>query len=304
MIAGKDITAAVSEWKPQYERKIEEANQPPETPVIKPFTTIDLKFETDDKSIVVNPKKADVEGLSVEWVTGADAIDGSGSLRINVTPETNDGDKIDAAITGESVEVLPWHTYTISFQYRVSEIQGSYYIGIMDTQKKNTKCWNSRRPPPERCRSSPTSTRRSAPTPILWYSLSAVKERAQSRSTTSMWPKNDHRGDGVTSFFEKGVPRHSGTPIREWIPEKRKKSGSLRIIAGLQRTRVLPCIFGRAASRSALASIRAHSASATRPKRSAGSPRSCAARSYRWVIPSNQWGVWSAVTNRPAGRRW
>lgn len=136
VIAGKDITAAVSEWKPQYERKIEEANQPPETPVIKPFTTIDLKFETDDKSIVVNPKKADVEGLSVEWVTGADAIDGSGSLRINVTPETNDGDKIDAAITGESVEVLPWHTYTISFQYRVSEIQGSYYIGIMDTQKK------------------------------------------------------------------------------------------------------------------------------------------------------------------------
>ena len=36
-------------------------------------------------------------------MTGADAIDGSGSLRINVTPETNDGDKIDAAITGESV---------------------------------------------------------------------------------------------------------------------------------------------------------------------------------------------------------
>lgn len=133
---GGDIDAAIAEYTPIYQRKLEEANQEPEKPIVKEFKTIDLKFESDDKTIIVNPKKADTEGLSVTWVTGADAIEGNGSIRINVNPDMNDGDKIDAAITGESVEVLPWHNYKISFKYKVEQTGGKYYIGIVDTAKK------------------------------------------------------------------------------------------------------------------------------------------------------------------------
>lgn len=133
---GKDIQSAIAEWEPQFQRKLDEANQEPETPVVKEFKTIDLKFETDDKSLIVNPKKADTEGLSVEWVSGADAIDGNGSIRINVTPDTNDGDKVDAAITGSGVTVLPWHNYNIKFSYKVDKLGGKYYVGILDTAKK------------------------------------------------------------------------------------------------------------------------------------------------------------------------
>ncbi len=136
VIAGVDIQSAISEWSPIYQRKLEEANQDPEKPIVKDFQTIDLKFESDDQTLIVNPKKADEEGLSVSWVSGADAIEGNGSVRINVTPEVNDGDRIDAAITGTSVSVLPWHNYKITFSYKVEQVGGKYAIGIVDTTKK------------------------------------------------------------------------------------------------------------------------------------------------------------------------
>lgn len=136
---GADIQSAINEFKPQFQRKLDEANQPPETPIINDFTPINLTFDTDDQSLVVNPQKASVSGLAVKWLSNGfgDGTNG-GAYQIQVTPDTNDGDPIDAAITGSNVTVLPWHKYKISFDYKVDQgaENGKYSIGILDTKKK------------------------------------------------------------------------------------------------------------------------------------------------------------------------
>ena len=135
---GKDNASSIERWRATYESDLSRINATVEWPEITSHDPYTFDFESNVDGWEVGPT---VKEATVTQATGADAIDGSGSMKLEFNPDAN-GSTVVLATLAEQYRLYGYSTYKVSFDYKVvgdMTEETQYFLAYYNLSTKKQK---------------------------------------------------------------------------------------------------------------------------------------------------------------------
>lgn len=135
---GKDNASSIERWRATYESDLSRINATVEWPDITSHDPYTFDFESNVDGWEVGPT---VKEATVTQATGADAIDGSGSMKLEFNPDAN-GSTVVLATLAEQYRLYGYSTYKVSFDYKVvgdMTEETQYFLAYYNLSTKKQK---------------------------------------------------------------------------------------------------------------------------------------------------------------------
>ena len=135
---GNDNASSIEKWRSTYESDLNRINAEVEWPTVTNHDPYTFDFESNVDGWQVGPS---VKEATVTQLTGADALDGNGSMKIEFNPDAN-GSTVILATLAEQFRLYGYTTYKISFDYKiVGEVteDTQYFLAYYNIETKKQK---------------------------------------------------------------------------------------------------------------------------------------------------------------------